>query len=102
MSNREITKGDILDTLKSVVDPEIGINIVDLGLIYNISITEDSIIVEMTLTTPGCPMHESIIGWVKRILELSYPGKRAIVNLVWEPTWTPEKMSDDARKKLRI
>ncbi|MEJ5304938.1 MAG: metal-sulfur cluster assembly factor [Ignavibacteria bacterium] len=102
MLNKEITKEDVIDSLKSVIDPEIGINIVDLGLIYNISINDDLIEIAMTLTTPGCPMHGSISDWVKRILELSFPEKKIIVNLVWEPVWTPEKMSEKARKQLGI
>jgi len=102
MIKREITKNDVFEALKSVIDPEIGINIVDLGLVYNVSISDEEIIIDMTLTTPGCPMHGSIIDWVKRILELSYPEKKIIINLVWDPIWTPEKMSEEARKQLRI
>jgi len=102
MIKKEITKDDVLESLKTVIDPEIGINIVDLGLIYNIFITDEEIIIDMTLTTPGCPMHGSIIDWVKRILELSFPEKKTFVNLVWDPIWTPERMSEDARKQLRI
>lgn len=102
MIKREITKNDVFEALKSVIDPEIGINIVDLGLVYNVSISDEEIIIDMTLTTPGCPMHGSIIDWVKRILALSYPEKKIIINLVWDPIWTPEKMSEEARKQLRI
>ncbi|MGB9664382.1 MAG: metal-sulfur cluster assembly factor [Ignavibacteria bacterium] len=100
MMLRKIKKEDILETLKSVIDPEIGINIVDLGLIYNISISDETIEIDMTLTTPGCPMHGSISDWVKRVLELSFPEMKIIVNLVWDPIWTPDKMSEDAKKKL--
>lgn len=98
----KIKTEDILETLKSVIDPEIGINIVDLGLIYNISISDETIEIDMTLTTPGCPMHGSIQDWVKRTLELSFPDKKTVVNLVWDPIWTPEKMSEEAKKQLGI
>jgi metal-sulfur cluster biosynthetic enzyme len=93
-------KVEILEVLKGVIDPEIGINIVDLGLVYEIESTEDSNIITMTLTTPGCPMHNSITGWVENIISQFEPEKKAIVNLVWEPRWTPERMSSEAKQEL--
>lgn len=93
-------KEKILNILKHVVDPEIGINIVDLGLVYNIEINEKEIIITMTLTTPGCPMHGSMLDWVKNMISLYYPNKNVIVNLVWEPRWTPDKMSSEAKELL--
>jgi metal-sulfur cluster biosynthetic enzyme len=54
----------------------------------------------MTLTTPGCPMHGSIVDWVKRILSMSFPNKNIEIELVWEPMWTPDKMSEEAKKQL--
>lgn len=95
-----ISKEKITDILKTVIDPEIGINIVDLGLVYDININENQIDVKMTLTTPGCPMHSIIIDWVKRIIEMTIPDSKVIVNLVWEPRWTPDKMSDEAKLQL--
>lgn len=100
MITKEITKDDVLESLKTVIDPEIGLNIVDLGLVYNIQILENEITVTMTLTTPGCPMHSSITDWVKRILSMNFPNKQIDVNLVWEPRWTPDKMSEDAKQQL--
>src|SRR3989339_902676 len=96
MANRE----EILEVLKGVIDPEIGINIVDLGLVYDVDITDESIAVTMTLTTPGCPMHNSITSWVEKIVNQFEPDKKVIVSLVWEPQWTPEKMTREAREQI--
>ncbi len=95
-----ITKERITDILRTVIDPEIGINIVDLGLVYEINISDNLIDITMTLTTPGCPMHGSITDWVKRIIEMTIPNVEVNVNLVWEPKWTPDKMSDEAKLQL--
>lgn len=95
-----LSEEKIFETLKTVIDPEIGINIVDLGLIYNIEIEENKVKVTMTLTTPGCPMHNSITNWVKEALSRIDEGVEASVNLVWHPPWSPEDMSDDAKRQL--
>lgn len=100
MQTKEISKDQVIDVLRTVIDPEIGINIVDLGLVYDISIKEREIDITMTLTTPGCPMHGSITDWVQRIITMTFPGSTVNVNLVWEPKWTPEKMSDEAKQQL--
>lgn len=94
------TKQKIFESLKTVIDPEIGMNIVDLGLVYDLILTDNSIIVNMTLTTPGCPMHNSITSWVENVIQYQYPDKHAVVNLIWEPRWSPDKMSDYAREQL--
>lgn len=94
------TKDEILEVLKGVIDPEIGINIVDLGLVYDVRIIEKEIVVTMTLTTPGCPMHSSISEWVEKVITQLEPEASVSVNLVWEPKWTPELMSSDAKKDL--
>jgi metal-sulfur cluster biosynthetic enzyme len=90
----------IMEVLKQVNDPEIGINIVDLGLVYDVIIEDDKISINMTLTTPGCPMHDSIITWVKTVVKKEAEDREVIVNLVWEPQWTPEKMSAEAKMQL--
>ena len=103
-----ITKEDVLAVLKECYDPEIPVNIVDLGLIYEVSVTPaaagggEDIGVEMTLTAPGCPSAGQITDQVKRRL-LGMPGAAdAKVELVWYPQWTPERLSADARKQLGI
>lgn len=100
METKEISKNQVIDILRTVIDPEIGINIVDLGLVYDVSINDQIIDITMTLTTPGCPMHGSITDWVQRIITMTIPGSTVNVNLVWEPRWTPEKMSDEAKQQL--
>lgn len=95
-----ITEEQVYDALRQCYDPEIPVNVVDLGLIYDVKIIGDWIGVKMTLTTPGCGMSGIIAQDVKnRVLRL--PGVReADVRIVWEPAWTPERMSVDARKRL--
>lgn len=93
-----LSEAQVLDCLKQVIDPEIGFNIVDLGLVYDVRIAPGRIDVQMTLTTPGCPMHETIVEGVRYVL-LSIPGvSEADVNLVWDPPWHPALMSREAQE----
>jgi FeS assembly SUF system protein len=91
-------KDRIIETLKSIYDPEIPVDIYELGLIYDVTVSEDGdAVVTMTLTTPHCPVAESMPGEVE-LRVLSVPGVRdAEVKLVWDPPWDPSKMSDEAR-----
>lgn len=98
----EITKERVLEVLKNVIDPEIGLNIVDLGFIYGIDIKGKKIHVRMTLTTPGCPMHQMFVHEVESALKASFEKVDVEVELVFEPKWTPERMSKDARKRLGV
>jgi metal-sulfur cluster biosynthetic enzyme len=91
----------ILTALKSVYDPELNINVVDLGLIYNIEVTETAdVTITMTLTTPGCPLHDSITSGVRYSVEGIQETKKVKVNLVWEPAWSPEKMTPEGLRLL--
>lgn len=93
-------KDVILEQLKLVYDPELGVNVVDLGLIYDIEFEDGTVHIRMTLTTPGCPMHDTIAGGVERAL-LHLPEVKSVqVEVVWTPTWSPEKMSDAAKEQL--
>ena len=107
-----VTEQDVISALKSCYDPEIPVNIVDLGLIYKVDFTaapavnpeepKQDVTVEMTLTAQGCPAHVQIGEQVKARVE-QLPGVRtASVNIVWTPPWTPERLSPDARKQLGI
>jgi metal-sulfur cluster biosynthetic enzyme len=102
-----VTEQDVLSSLKSCYDPEIPVNIVDLGLIYTVNFVpapedKQDVTVDMTLTSPGCPEHVNISAQVKSRLE-QLPGIRnASVNVVWTPAWTPERLSPEARKQLGI
>jgi FeS assembly SUF system protein len=91
----------VIAALKDIFDPEIPVNIYDLGLIYGVDVAEDGgVIVTMTLTTPHCPVAESMPGEVELRVS-SVPGVRdAEVLLVWDPPWDPAKMSDEARLEL--
>jgi metal-sulfur cluster biosynthetic enzyme len=83
----------VLDALRLVIDPEIGCNIVDLGLVYGISIAAAKVTVQMTLTTPGCPMGQSIAQGAQWAL-LGIEGvEEAAVEIVWDPPWNPSMMS---------
>jgi metal-sulfur cluster biosynthetic enzyme len=91
----------IREWLRQVYDPELGVNIVDLGLVYEIRDEPDSVYVRMTLTTPGCPMHDTIIGGVNRVLnEHLKESKEVKVDIVWEPMWSPDNMSEEAKDSL--
>jgi FeS assembly SUF system protein len=91
----------VIEALKSIYDPEIPVDIYELGLIYDVAISEDGdAVVTMTLTTPHCPVAESMPAEVE-LRVLSVPGIRdAEVKLVWDPPWDPSKMSDEARLEL--
>ena len=90
----------VITALKEIYDPEIPVNIYDLGLIYNVEITDAQALVTMTLTTPNCPVAESMPGEVEMRVA-AVPGiMDAEVVLVWEPAWTPVNMTDEARLEL--
>ena len=91
----------VIESLKEIYDPEIPVNIYDLGLIYGVDVSEDGhVAVTMTLTTPHCPVAESMPGEVELRVG-SVPGVgHAEVNLVWDPPWDPQKMSDEAKLEL--
>jgi len=102
-----VSQEQVYTALKECYDPEIPVNIVDLGLIYGVRITpedapEQVVDVDMTLTAPGCPSHVSISMDVKTRLEKIAGVKQANVNVVWNPPWTPERLSPEAREKLGI
>ena len=90
----------VLKTLKGVYDPEIPVNLVDLGLIYDVAIDAGVVDISMTLTATGCPMHALISNNVKEALEALEPVSEVKVKIVWEPRWTPDMISPDGRKAL--
>jgi len=97
----ELSVDRVMNALRNCYDPEIPVNIVDLGLIYNIAIDNDSVKVRMTLTTMGCPAHAYLMQQVQSEVE-KIPGvKKAEVDIVWDPPWTPDKMSPEAKQRLQ-
>ena len=91
---------ELLAALRQVYDPEVGINVVDLGLIYGVAQQDDCVHVEMTLTTPGCPLHDTIGQAVQRALARVPGVARSEVELVWDPPWTPTMITDAGKREL--
>jgi metal-sulfur cluster biosynthetic enzyme len=102
MQTTQLDETLILETLGQVVDPEIDCNIVDLGLIYGTRIDGRRVTVKMTLTTPGCPMHESIAWGVKNALLNLEAVEEAEVEIVWDPPWNPSMMTDYGRARVGL
>ncbi len=98
---KEETLAQIYDALHYVYDPELGVNVVDLGLIYDVEVNEEGhVTIIMTLTTPGCPMHESLGDGVGYALE-GIPGvTNGEIRLVWDPPWEPSRMTEEGRRQL--
>lgn len=99
------TESDYIEALKQVIDPELFINIVDLGLIYSVEqdeAVEGKITVEMTLTSPACPAGPQLVQQAKMALERLHDVAEAVITLVMSPPWSPERMTDDARDQLGI
>jgi metal-sulfur cluster biosynthetic enzyme len=100
MNTVSINKADVLATLRQVMDPEIDLNIVDLGLIYDIAIEGAKVSVLMTVTTPGCPMQDALQSGVTSALLGMESVEEADVQMVNEPPWTPERISPAARAEM--
>ena len=97
-----ITKENIINEIKKIYDPEIPVNIWDLGLIYNIEIHDNNVIIDMTFTSPTCPMMEDILNQVKTNIESIADDVVVKIDLVWEPAWDVTRMSDVARAELDL
>ena len=96
-----ISKEVCIDALREVIDPEIGMNIIDLGLVYRLEPKEESIEVDFTLTSPGCPLADTIMQNIVDALRVVSNGKYEVVpQLVWNPPWSIEFMSEEARVEL--
>jgi len=94
-----LTEEDVRTALRSVIDPEVGMNIVDLGLVYGVETSSGKLHVDLTMTTPACPMGEMILDDAQQALAaLVPPGVEIDLNLVWDPPWSPDRMSEHARE----
>ena len=107
-----LTEDDVLTALRDIMDPELPINIVDLGLIYKVVVQPDpdapgmlprqKVAIDITMTTQGCPAHAIIIEQVSNRLAGMQEISESKVDLIWEPAWTPDRISPSAQKKLGI
>lgn len=95
-----IEKENVLNALREVYDPEIPVNVVDLGLIYEIIIDGENVHIKMTLTAPGCPLSSMIANDAKEKVIQNTEAKNVDVEFVWEPKWTPDMMTEEAKKNL--
>ncbi len=99
----EALRGRIIDALREIYDPEIPVNIYDLNLIYAISIDEERAVdIQMTLTAPGCPVADMFPGWVESRVGEVEGVSEARVELVWDPPWTPDMLSDEIKLELGL
>ncbi len=92
--------GQALDAMSDVVDPELGIDVVALGLIYDIDVHDERVVVSMTLTTPGCPVSEQLPAEVEAAVTAALPNSNIEVRVVWDPPWTPDRMTTDPFARL--
>ena len=97
-----VNEEQIRDSLKQCMDPEVPLSIVDMGLIYGINVTENNDVnIKMTMTTKGCPLHETMVDDVTRYAK-KVPGVNNVqVDIVWDPPWSMDKMSDEAKTKMK-
>jgi len=95
-----LTKEQVYQILRNVLDPEIGFNIVDLGLIYDVEINEGDIKIKMTLSSPSCPLSGTILNWVESAVKNLEGVKNVDIELVWDPPWSIEMASDEVKKAL--
>jgi len=93
---------NVRDSLKNCMDPEVPLSIIDMGLIYGIDVTENNDVnIKMTMTTKGCPLHETMVDDVKRYAKKVSGVNNVDVEIVWDPPWTMDKMSDEAKAKMK-
>ena len=94
----------VLEAIRGVIDPELGLNVVDLGLIYDVNLDEEGhVAVSMTLTTPACPMHAGFAREIEHTLKDAFPGLEWVsVNLVWDPPWHPDMISEEGQAALGL
>lgn len=97
-----VTEEQAWEVLRGCYDPEIPVNIVDLGLVYDVKVENDVVQVKMTLTAQGCPAHGVISDNVREQLQLLPGVKEAQVEIVWDPPWDPSRMSEEAKRRLGI
>jgi metal-sulfur cluster biosynthetic enzyme len=97
----EISEFALMAAMRDVIDPELGVNVVDLGLVYSAQCRDDVVKIAMTMTTPACPLHSYLKEAAQTAIRERFPEVRAVeVEIVWEPKWSPAMMSQSARHQL--
>ncbi len=99
-SRAERRRDDVIAALTQVWDPELGLDVVSLGLVYDVRVDGDDVEIDMTLTTPGCPVSEQLPSEAYAAVREAVADATVTVNVVWDPPWTPERLSDDALRQL--
>ena len=97
---RSVTDERVLNAIRQIIDPELGVNLVDLGLIYDVQIREGDVAIRMTLTTRGCPLHGTLVQAVERTIRQLAGVTSAQAEVVWEPRWNPDMISPEGRQLL--
>ena len=97
-----ITEEIVLEQIKQVIDPDVGQNIVDMGLIYGVDINDDIVDITMTLTSPGCPAAPQLLNGSQTVVQQLDGVEEVNINVVWTPPWDPEMMSEEAKDELGI
>ena len=96
-----MTIENVREALRDVLDPELGINVVDLGLVYEVRVRDGDVSVAMTMTTPACPLGETLSEQAEAAIRQKVPGVKSVtVDLVWDPPWRPSMISDAAKEQL--
>ncbi|MDI3543885.1 MAG: hypothetical protein PWQ28_166 [Candidatus Woesearchaeota archaeon] len=98
----KITKEDVLNALSNVYDPEIPVNIVDLGLIYDVNIDDNNIKILMTMTSPACPLGNYVASMAEHQLKEEFPEANVDIELTFSPQWTPDMINSNARERLNL
>ncbi len=97
-----VTEDTVFEAVKEIIDPEVGINIVDMGLIYGVDIEDETVNITMTLTSPGCPAGGQLVNGTQHVTQQLEGVEEVNVNVVWTPRWTPEMMTEEAKDELGI
>jgi metal-sulfur cluster biosynthetic enzyme len=96
-----VTPEKVREALRLVIDPELGLNVVDLGLVYRVDVEDGQVRVAMTMTTPACPLGQSLSEQAEATIWQTVPGLKSVaLDLVWDPPWTPSMMSEAAKQQL--
>ena len=97
MTTAELSEATVRQTLRSVKDPELNLNIIDLGLVYDVDVEDGNVHIQMTLTSPGCPAGPQIMNDIHKAVRAMDSVKDVDIEIVWEPYWTPEKIEPKVR-----